>query len=78
MKLGVLVLMYWGAAVMWFVDAAAEYLKLGAEYFTPAVEDMLNDTYLGLSVVALGLIIWLVVLFVKDPEGVVKKALMKK
>lgn len=78
MKLGTLALMYWGAAVMWFVDAAAEYLKSGAEYFIPSVADMINDTYLGLSVVALGLIIWLVVLFVKDPKGVVKKALMKK
>ena len=40
--------------------------------------DMLNDFYLGLSVVALGLIIWLVILLVKDPKGVVKAALFKK
>ena len=39
---------------------------------------MLNDFYLGLSVVALGLIIWLVILLVKDPKGVVKAALFKK
>ena len=42
------------------------------------VVDMLNDFYLGLSVVALGLIIWLVILLVKDPKGVVKAALFKK
>ena len=31
-----------------------------------------------LSVVALGLIIWLIILLVKDPKGVVKEALFKK
>lgn len=39
---------------------------------------MLNDFYLGLSVVALGLIIWLVILLVKDPKGAVKASLLKK
>ena len=78
MKLGVLCLMYWGASIMWFVDAVVEYLEIGAEYFTPAAADMLNDSYLGLSVVALGLIIWLVVLLVKDPKGKIKKMLLKK
>jgi hypothetical protein len=78
MKLGTLVLMYWGAAIMWFVDAIAEYNELGAEYFTPAPMDMLNDAYLGFCVVALGLIIWFVILLIKDPNGVVKKALLRK
>lgn len=78
MKLGVLCLMYWGASLMWLVDAVVEYLELGAEYFAPAAADMLNDAYLGLSVVALGLIIWLAVLLVKDPEGKVKAALLGK
>ena len=73
MKLGALCLMYWGASIMWFVDAVVEYLEIGAEYFTPAAEDMLNDSYLGLSVVALGLIIWLVILLIKDPKGKIKK-----
>lgn len=78
MKLGVLSLMYWGATLMWLVDAVAEYLELGAEFFAPEAADMLNDAYLGLSVVALGLIIWLVVLLVKDPQGRVKAALSRK
>ena len=39
---------------------------------------MLNDAYLGFSVVALGLILWLVILLVKDPRGVVKASLKKK
>lgn len=78
MKVGTLCWMYWGASLMWLVDAIFEYAELGAEYFNPAPRDMLNDFFLGLSVVALGLIIWLVILLVKDPKGVVKTALFKK
>ena len=77
-RLGVLCLMYWGASLMWLVDAVVEYLEIGAEYFTPAPVDMLNDTYLGLSVVALGLIIWLVLLLIKDPNGRIRAALTEK
>lgn len=65
--------LYWGASLMWFVDAIFEYAELGAEYFTPAVEDMINDSFLGLSVVVLGLIIWVVYLLIKDPKGVIRK-----
>jgi hypothetical protein len=78
LKIGTLSLMYWGASLMWLIDAIFEYAELGAEAFVPAPLDMLNDLYLGLSVVALGLIIWLVILLVRDPKGVVKAALFKK
>ena len=78
MKVGTLCLIYWGASLMWLVDAIFEYAELHAEYFTPAPADMLNDFYLGLSVVALGLVIWLVILLIKDPKGVIKAALFKK
>ncbi|RGZ90849.1 hypothetical protein [Eubacterium sp. AM46-8] len=77
LKLGTLTLMFVGASLMWFVDAVVEYIELGAEYFTPAPADMLNDTFLGLSVVAFGLIIWLVILLVKDPLKVVRKTIMR-
>ena len=63
---------------MWLVDAIFEYVELGAEYFTPAPADMLNDFFLGLSVVALGLIIWIVALLIKDPKGVIKAKLFTK
>ena len=78
MKVGVLCLMYWGASLMWLVDAIFEYSQLHEKYFTPAPADMLNDFYLGLSAVALGLVIWLVILLVKDPKGAVKAALFGK
>lgn len=75
MMLGFLSLMYWGAALMWTVDAVFEYIKLKAAFFTPSAGDMLNDLYLGLCVSALGLVIWLAVLLIKDPKGVMKKAI---
>lgn len=73
MHLGTLALIYWGAALMWTVDAVAEYRELGAAYFAPAFSQMVNDAFLGLSVIALGLVIWLGILLVKDPKNVLFK-----
>lgn len=78
MQLGTLCLMYWGASIMWLVDAVVEYSEMGAEFFEQDGASMLNDTYLGLSVVALGLIIWLAILLIKDPRGVVKATITGK
>ncbi|MCL1951618.1 MAG: hypothetical protein FWF60_02200 [Oscillospiraceae bacterium] len=78
MRLGVLCWMYWGASLMWLVDAIFEYAELRAAYFTPAPAEMLNDAFLGLAVVALGLVIWVAILLVKDPKGAVRAALFKK
>ena len=78
MKLGVLCWLFWGASLMWLVDAITEYIELGAEFFTPAFEDLVNDFYLGLSVVALGLVIWIIVLLISDPQGKIKAMLKKK
>ena len=55
MRLGILCFMFWGASIMWLVDAIYEFVELQAEYFTPAPEDMLNDAFLGLSVIAFAL-----------------------
>jgi multisubunit Na+/H+ antiporter MnhB subunit len=78
MKLGILCWLFWGASLMWLVDAIFEYAELREAYFTPEPADMLNDFFLGISVVALGLVIWVVILLVKDPKGAVKKVLLKK
>ncbi len=77
MYLGTLSLIFWGASIMWTVDAIVEYIELGAAFFVQDGADMLNDAYLGLSVVALGLIIWLVILLIKDPRGIVRASLLK-
>lgn len=78
MRLGTLCFLYWGASIMWLVDAVFEYAELREAYFTPALEDMANDAFLGLSAVALGMVIWLVILLIKDPRGSVKAALTRR
>lgn len=76
MQLGMLMFMFWGASLMWLGDAIFGYAEDGAEFFAPSGADMLNDAYLGFSVVALALVIWLVRLLVTDPKGVIKKSMI--
>ena len=78
MKVSALCYMYWGASLMWLVDAIYEYSEMGAEYFNPAVKDMINDAFLGLSAVAFGLVIWVIILLIKDPKGVIRAKLAGK
>lgn len=78
MRLGILCFMFWGASLMWLCDAVFAYVELGAEYFTPAPADMLNDAFLGLSVVAFALVVWLIILLIKDPKGTVRAAITGK
>lgn len=78
LKIGTLALMYWGASLMWLCDAVFGFLSEGAAFFAPGAEQMLNDTFLGLSAAALGLVIWLAVVLVKDPNGVLRGALSKR
>ncbi len=73
MKLGTLSLMYWGASLMWMVDAVFEYIELGTEFFSPKPSDMLNDAFLGVSVVVLGMVIWVITLLIKDPKNIIRK-----
>lgn len=72
-KVGILCYEFWGASLMWLVDAVFEYLEFREAYFYPVGQDMLNDAFLGLSVVAFGLIVWLVILLLKDPVHVLNK-----
>ncbi len=78
MQLGILCLMYWGASLMWLVDAVFEYAELHDQFFRPEPLDMLNDAFLGLSAAALGLVIWLVILLIRDPKGVLRRKLSVK
>ena len=77
MQLGMLVFMFWGASLMWLGDAIFGYAEEHEAFFAPAAADMLNDAYLGFSVVALALVIWLVRLLITDPKGVVKSSMVK-
>lgn len=78
MKIGLLCYMFWGASIMWFVDAIFDYAELREDYFTPGLTDMVNDLFLGISVIAFALTIWSVILLIKDPAGVVKDTLKKQ
>lgn len=78
MKVGTLCCMYWGAALMWLVDAAVGYMEMGADYFFPDTAAMINDGFLGLSVTVLGLVIWTVIVLIKDPKGTVRDILTHK
>ena len=78
MMLGIPCILFWGASLMWLGDAIFGYIEDGAAFFNPEPAEMLNDAYLGFSVVALGLILWLVILLIRDPKGVVKASLRKK
>lgn len=73
MKVSTLCFIYWGASLMWLVDAAFEYTELHAEFFTPSVYDMVNDAFLGISAVVLGLVVWLAKLLITDPKHIFKK-----
>ena len=77
-KLGTLSLIYWGASLMWLMDFVFEYAELGAEYFNQEFADILNDSLLGLAVVALGLVAWIIIVLIKDPKGVFKKKFTQK
>lgn len=78
MKLSTLCFMYWGASLMWFVDAIFAYMEEGAAYFTPGTDVMINDAFLGICVVALGMITWQIILLVKDPQGKLRASLHKR
>lgn len=86
--LGALLYMFWGASLMWLIDAIFEFASEGAAFFVPEEGNSLaetvlnqqnffygqmNDLYLGLSVIALALIIWLVIVIIKDPKHLYRK-----
>lgn len=74
---GVLALMYWGAALMWVVDGIACLIE--GEAFIEIVDKaaMLDDAILGLVVVVVGLVAWVLYLLVKDPKNVLAKVFAK-
>jgi hypothetical protein len=72
-KLGLLSLIFWGATIMWLVDHVMAYLTEGGEFF----EVNLDATLLGVSVIMLALFVWLIVLLVSDPKGVIKSVFKK-
>jgi|UniRef100_A0A7J3Z830 hypothetical protein len=58
----------WGATVMFFVDAVYSYLS-GEEF----IEISTEATTLGFSLLLVALVVWLFILFSKDPKRVFRK-----
>jgi hypothetical protein len=73
-KLGGLSLIFWGATIMWLVDHVMAYVTEGGDFF----ETNLDATMLGISVIIVALLVWLIVLLVSDPRGVLKRVLRGK
>lgn len=70
-KLNILCFIYWGAAIMWFVDHIVAYLSEGGDF----LEISLDATMLGVTVVLVGLLAWMIYLLIWDPKKVFKKLL---
>ncbi|MCR6691241.1 MAG: hypothetical protein HA488_00825 [Candidatus Verstraetearchaeota archaeon] len=64
--LKVLCLILWGATIMVFVDHVYGFLTEGGEF----LEMTLDATLLGFTMLIFALIIWEIVLLLKDPKGV--------
>ena len=77
MRVGVLALIYWGASLMWTVDGIA--CLFGGEPFIDVVDKaaMFDDAMLGGVIVLTGLVAWAIYLVVRDPKGVMRKAITK-
>ena len=70
-KLGFLSLIFWGATIMWLVDHVIAYVDEGGAFFEVNAE----ATGLALSVLVLGLFVWLVRLLLSDPKKLLRSVL---
>jgi len=67
--LRLLCLILWGATIMVFVDHVMGYLMEGGEF----LELTLDATVLGFAMLTAALVIWEVILILKDPKKVLHK-----
>lgn len=67
--LKILCLILWGATIMVFIDHVMGFLMEGGEFF----ELTLDATVLGFVMLIAALVIWEIVLLLKDPKGVLYK-----
>ncbi|MCS7097749.1 MAG: hypothetical protein NZ922_02070 [Candidatus Methanomethyliaceae archaeon] len=67
--LKLLCLILWGATIMAFVDHVMSFLMEGGAF----LELTLESTVLGFIMLTIALIIWEIVLLIKDPKGILYK-----
>jgi hypothetical protein len=72
-KVGLLSLAFWGATIMWLVDHIIAHITKGGDFF----ELNQDATMLGISVIIFALFVWLIILLISDPRGVIKKSLQR-
>jgi len=67
-SLGVLALILWGTSIMVLVDHVMGYLAEGGEF----IEATPDAALLSATLLLTALIVWEVVLLVRDPKGILK------
>lgn len=72
-KVSILCWLFWGASLMWGVDAAFAFAKEGATSFQMELGECLQESLLGMAVVALALVIWLARVLAADPRCVFRR-----
>jgi len=65
-KLKYLAAILWGATTMVFIDHLYSYIAEGGEFLNMST----NSAVLGFSMLLIALLIWLLMLLVKDPRNV--------
>ena len=73
--LGTLCFLLWGVSIMWLADVIVNYVS--NRYFYSFFDFYPEDFVLGLAVLAVALVIWIVVLLIKDPAGVIAEKIKK-
>ncbi|MEM1991207.1 MAG: hypothetical protein QXL13_01015 [Nitrososphaerota archaeon] len=68
--LKLLSLIFWGATIMVFIDHVMGYLMEGGAFLEMSVE----AAVLGFILLIFALIVWEIVLIIKDPKGVLRKS----
>jgi len=70
-KIGMLNLILWGTAIMVFVDHIIGYLMEGGEF----IEITTDAILLSIVLIIVALLIWEIILFAKDPKGVLRSVI---
>lgn len=61
--IGILCVVLWLCAAVSLCNEAAVFIKNG--YIAPSFGQALHDAYTGLGIAAVGIIVWLIVMFIK-------------
>ena len=70
-KIGMLNLILWGTVIMVFVDHVIGYSMEGGEF----IEITTDAILLSIVLIIVALLIWELILFVKDPKGVLRSVI---